>query len=205
MGRKKRIGVFISGRGSNFRAINEEIKKGGINGEIVVVISDNPDAKGLLYARQEGIPTHVFIKEKAEKRDDYFSRIMVKLEEYNLDLILLAGFMRVLSKNIINEYRNRIINIHPALLPSFPGVHAQKQALEYGVKISGCTVHFVDEGVDTGPIIIQRAVPVYDDDTEESLADRILEQEHKAFPEAVRLFCEDRLTVHGRRVYILEK
>lgn len=203
MDSKKRIGVFISGRGSNFRAINEEIKKGSINGKIVVVVSDNPEARGLVYARDEGIPFHVFIKKKEEKREDYFGRIMNKLKEYQLDLILLAGFMRVLSSNIINEYKNRIINIHPALLPSFPGVHAQKRALEYGVKVSGCTVHFVDEGVDTGPIIIQKTVQVYDDDTEETLADRILKQEHRAFPEAVRLFCENRLLIRGRKVIVI--
>ncbi len=200
---KKRIAVFISGRGSNFKSILDKVNEGYINGEIVVLISDNPDAKGLGYAVENNIPYKIFEFVKGIKRDIYFENIIEFLEDKDIDLILLAGFMRVLSQNIIRRYKNRIINIHPALLPSFPGTNAQKQAIEYGVKISGCTVHFVDEGVDTGPIIMQAAVKVFDNDTEESLAARILEQEHRIYPESVKLFCEDRLKVVGRKVLIV--
>ena len=199
---KKRLAVFISGRGSNFRAIAEQVKKGNINGDIVLVISDNSNANGLQYARENNFPTEVFEYNKDTDRDEYFKSIMDLIKSKKIDLIILAGFMRVLSPNIVNEYSNRIINIHPALLPSFPGTHAQKQALDYGVKMSGCTVHFVDNGVDTGPIIKQVAVDVKYDDTEDSLSDRILEKEHTIFPEAVKLFCENRLMVSGRRVEI---
>ena len=201
---KKKIAVFISGRGSNFKAILDAVIRGDINGQIEVVISDNPDAGGLLYARESGIKTAIFEFNKNIPRDSYFNNIIDFLEPYKIDLILLAGFMRVLSKNIINKYRNKIINIHPALLPSFPGTHAQRQALEYGVKVSGCTVHFVDEGVDTGPIIMQAAVEVKDDDTEESLSARILKHEHRIYPESVKLFCDDKLEIRGRRVIIRE-
>ncbi len=200
--RHKRIAVFLSGRGSNFRAIFEAVDEGRVNGNIDVVISDVFDAPGLSFARSQGIPCAVFQKSRNESRAEYFQKIIVELDRRKIDLIVLAGFMKVLSGNIIRRYRNRIINIHPALLPAFPGVHAQKQALDYGVKYSGCTVHFVDEGVDTGPIVIQEAVPVLEDDTEDTLSDRILAQEHKIFPRAVQLFCEERLEVKGRRVFI---
>ena len=202
--RKKSIAVFISGRGSNFRAIHEEIEKGSINGEIVALISDNPDAQGLRYGKEKGIEGSVFQWTRGEPRDRFFQGIMDYLDQRGVDLIVLAGFMLVLSKNIIERYRNRIVNIHPALLPSFPGEEAQRQAFEYGVKYSGCTVHFVDEGVDTGPIIQQRVVPVLDDDNAETLAARILVQEHQLFPEVVRLFCEDKLEIVGRRVLVKE-
>ncbi len=202
MPEKKRIAVFISGRGSNFKSILDHVQKGDINGEIVVVISDNPQAKGLDYARENNIHFRVFEFNRGVNRDKYFEEIVNYLEGFGVDLILLAGFMRVLSSNIIRRYKNRIINIHPALLPSFPGTHAQRQALEYGVKVSGCTVHFVDEGVDTGPIIIQEAVEVLDTDTEETLAARILEKEHIAYPRAVKLFCDNKLKIDGRRVFI---
>jgi len=197
-----RMAVFISGRGSNFMAIHREAEKGAIRGEIALVVSDDPQAPGLAYAREKGIEAAVFAKGKGEARADYFERVSSFLDEKKIDLIVLAGFMKVLSPNIVKKYRHRILNIHPALLPSFPGTHAQKQAIDYGVKWTGCTVHFVDEGVDTGPIILQQAVPVLEGDTEESLSERILEQEHRIFPEAVRLFCEGRLEVQGRRVRI---
>jgi phosphoribosylglycinamide formyltransferase-1 len=197
-----RIAVFLSGRGSNFMAIHRELERGAVRGIIAIVISDDPGARGLGYAREKGLETAVFVKEKGESRLDYFERISAVLEEKAIDLVVLAGFMKVLSPNIIKKYRYRILNIHPALLPSFPGTHAQKQAVDYGVKWSGCTVHFVDEGVDTGPVVLQEAVPVLEGDTEESLSDRILEREHRIFPEAVRLFCEGRLEVTGRRVRI---
>jgi phosphoribosylglycinamide formyltransferase-1 len=199
---KKRIAVFISGRGSNFMSIHGEIEKGNIHGEIVVLISDNPDAAGLAYAGEKGVECRVFPWQVP--RDRYFQDLMDFLEGKDIDLIVLAGFMRVLSANIIERYANRILNIHPALLPSFPGEEAQKKAFDYGVKFSGCTVHFVDEGVDTGPIIQQRVVPVLDEDDTETLAARILEQEHQLFPEVVRLFCNDQLEIIGRRVYIKE-
>jgi phosphoribosylglycinamide formyltransferase-1 len=200
--RQKRIAVFLSGRGSNFRAIFEAVEAGKVKGYVEVVISDTPDANGLSFARAQGIPCAVFQKSRNQSRTEYFEEIIEELDRRKIDLIVLAGFMKVLSSNIIRRYRNRIINIHPALLPAFPGVHAQKQALDYGVKYSGCTVHFVDEGVDTGPIVIQEAVPVLEDDTEDTLSDRILEQEHRIFPRAVQLFCEERLEVKGRRVFI---
>ncbi len=199
---KKKIAVFISGRGSNFIAILNEINKGTINGSIELVISDNPDAKGLLYARDNDIECAVFKKSKDCSRSDYFDKIISTLKARDIDLILLAGFMKVLSGNIVRAYRNRILNIHPALLPSFPGEQAQKQALEDGVKFSGCTVHIVDEGVDTGPIVLQETVPVLDDDTEEILSDRILEKEHIIYSRAVKLFCDDKLSITGRRVFI---
>ncbi len=199
---KKRIACCLSGRGSNFKAILESVKAEEIRGEIVLVVSDNPEAKGLSFARMNGIRSEAIVREKGEPRPEYFERIIKRLEECTVDLICLAGFMKVLSGNIVSRYRNRIINIHPALLPSFPGEEAQRQAVEYGVKVSGCTVHFVDEGVDTGPIILQETVPVLDGDTEEILAARILKKEHELFPRAVKLFCSDRLTVEGRYVRV---
>jgi len=198
----KNIAVFISGRGSNFLAILDAVKEGAINGKIDVVVSDNPNAQGLRFAAEHGIECAVFKKKKDEQRANYFTRISDFLHGRNIDLIVLAGFMKMLSSNIIQEYKNRILNIHPALLPSFPGEHAQKQALDYGVKFSGCTVHFIDEGVDTGPIILQEVVPVHETDTEETLAARILEREHIIFPRVVKLFCEDRIVLNGRHVYI---
>lgn len=198
----KKIAVFISGRGSNFKAIATEVNRGKINAVIDVVISDNPDAAGLKYAYEQEIEYAVFKKKKDQSRSDYFVEISEFLKRRKIDLIVLAGFMKVLSSNIIEEYRHRILNIHPALLPSFPGVHAQKQALEYGVKYSGCTVHFIDEGIDSGPIILQEVVPVFEDDTEDTLSARILEKEHTIYPNAVKLFCENRLIIEGRRVFI---
>jgi len=200
---KKSIAVFLSGRGSNFRAIFDAVEEGRVNGYIEVVVSDNPDAKGLSFARANGIRSAVFEKPRTENRTEYFDKIIEFLDGSTIDLIVLAGFMKVMSGRFIEKYRNRILNIHPALLPSFPGEHAQRQALDYGVKCSGCTVHFVDEGVDTGPIVLQETVPVREDDTEDSLSARILEQEHKIYPRAVQLFCEERLKVEGRRVLIL--
>jgi phosphoribosylglycinamide formyltransferase-1 len=201
---QKRIAVFISGRGSNFRSIYAEIVKKSIDGVIAAVISDNEDAKGLVFARENGLDFRVFPWKGSVSRTDYFNDIIDYLSDKDIDLIILAGFMIVLSQTFIHRYKNRIINIHPALLPSFPGVEAQRQALDYGVKFTGCTVHFVDEGVDTGPIIKQRVVPLLDGDDVESLSARILEQEHELFPEVVRLFCENRLVIEGRRVYITD-
>jgi phosphoribosylglycinamide formyltransferase-1 len=202
---RKRIAVFISGRGSNFKAILAEAKRGAINGDIVVVISDNAGAKGLQYAEENGIECKVLVKQGEDSRQSYFERIIQFLELRKIDLICLAGFMKILSKNIVEKYRNRILNIHPALLPSFPGENAQAQAVEHGVKFSGCTVHFVDEGVDSGPIVVQEVVPVMDDDTEQTLSARILKKEHQAYPLAVKLFCEGRLMITGRKVIRIEE
>ena len=163
------IAVFISGRGSNFLALLKNIEKGVLkNCQIAVVFSNNPNAKGLEYAAEAGIKTIVIPSKNRSDRVEYDKEIINALSEYNIDLICLAGYMRIVTEELVEAYKNKIINIHPALLPSFPGLHAQKQALDYGVKVSGCTVHFVDGGMDTGPIILQKTVPVYDNDTEDT-------------------------------------
>jgi phosphoribosylglycinamide formyltransferase-1 len=175
---------------------------GKIKAEVAAVISDNKDAFALDRARKAGIPAlHVNPKNFGSK-DEYERAILKLLEEHHVQLVCLAGYMRIVGKVILDAYPNRVINIHPALLPSFPGLHGQQQAWEYGVKYSGCTVHFVDEGMDTGPIIIQAVVPVFDDDTEDTLAARILEQEHIIYPEAIGLLAEGRLKINGRKVLI---
>ena len=200
------IAVFISGRGSNFLALLKNIEKGVLkNCQIAVVFSNNPNAKGLEYAAEAGIKTIVIPSKNRSDRVEYDKEIINALSEYNIDLICLAGYMRIVTEELVEAYKNKIINIHPALLPSFPGLHAQKQALDYGVKVSGCTVHFVDGGMDTGPIILQKTVPVYDNDTEESLSERILEQEHIAYTEAVALYAEGLLKIEGRKVIIGKK
>ena len=196
------IGVLASGRGTNLQAIIEAIKEGRIEGKIGIVISDNRDAFALKRAKQNNIETEYINFKSFKNREDYDKKIVECLKEKNVDLVVLAGYMRIISPYFIKMYKNRIMNIHPALLPSFPGLHAQKQAVEHGAKISGCTVHFVDEGVDSGPIILQKAVEVSDDDTEESLAERILKEEHQIYPQAIQLFSEDRLAIKGRRVFI---
>lgn len=200
---KLKIGVLVSGRGSNLQAIIDAIESGKVVATISIVISDNKDAYALLRAQKHGIKT-LFLEHKGEDkiREDYDRRIVAHLQQEGVELVILAGFMRILSPYFINAYRFRIMNIHPALLPSFPGLHAQRQALDYGVKISGATVHFVDEGCDTGPIILQAAVGVEDNDTEETLATRILEQEHKIYPQAIQLYAEGKLEVRGRKVRI---
>lgn len=200
------IAVFISGRGSNFLALLKNIEKGVLkNCRIAVVFSNNPNAKGLEYAAEAGIKTIVIPSKNRSDRVEYDKEIINALSEYNIDLICLAGYMRIVTEELVEAYKNKIINIHPALLPSFPGLHAQKQALDYGVKVSGCTVHFVDGGMDTGPIILQKTVPVYDNDTEDTLSARILEQEHTAYSEALSLYAAGRLKVSGRKVEILDK
>lgn len=200
------IAVFISGRGSNFLALLKNIEKGVLkNCQIAVIFSNNPNAKGLEYAAEAGIKTIVIPSKNRSDRVEYDKEIINALSEYNIDLICLAGYMRIVTEELVEAYKNKIINIHPALLPSFPGLHAQKQALDYGVKVSGCTVHFVDGGMDTGPIILQKTVPVYDNDTEDTLSARILEQEHTAYSEAVALYAAGRLKVSGRKVEILDK
>jgi phosphoribosylglycinamide formyltransferase 1 len=195
-----KIAVLVSGRGSNLQAIIDSIEKGYIkNAAINVVISNKANAYALERARNHGINT-VFLDPGEYDRDEYDRAILNVLNRYDTDLLLLAGYFRLLGNEIIQIYRNRIMNIHPSLLPAFKGLHAQKQAFEYGVKVAGCTVHFVDEGLDSGPIILQKCVPVLPGDTEETLTARILEQEHIIYPEAVRLFTEGKLKNEGRNV-----
>jgi phosphoribosylglycinamide formyltransferase-1 len=198
-----RIAVLVSGRGSNLQSVIDNIENGYITGAgIAVVISDVESAYALERARKHGINA-VFADPAAyPDRAGFEARITEIIDGFNADLVLLAGYMRLLSSDFVRKYKNRIINIHPALLPSFPGLHGQKQALDYGVKVAGCTVHFVDEGMDSGPIILQRCVPVVEGDTEDSLAERILREEHRIFPEAVKLYAEGRLDVRGRIVSI---
>ncbi len=196
------IGVLASGRGSNFQAIIDAIREGKLSAKIVVLITDNPRAFAIERACKYGIPHIVLNPADFASREAFYDRIAAELRDRRTELVVLAGFMRIVGRPLIAAFPNRIMNIHPALLPAFPGLHGQKQAVDYGVKISGCTVHFVDEGMDTGPIIIQAAVPVYHDDTEETLSERILKLEHKIYPEAIRLFSEGRLEVHGRIVRI---
>jgi phosphoribosylglycinamide formyltransferase-1 len=199
--RMKRVAVFASGRGTNLQALIEATKKGEIPAKIVLVITDREDAQALRRAAQNFIKAF-YLSPEGLTREAYDSLLLGFLQDNQIDLIALAGFMRILSPVLIRAYPNKILNIHPSLLPAFPGLHAQRQALEYGVKVTGCTVHLVDEEVDHGPIVIQRTVPVYDTDTEETLSARILEQEHIAYPEALKLLAEDRLIVQGRRVFI---
>jgi len=196
-----RLAVFASGRGSNFRALLEASRAGRLpQAEFVVLVSDKPDAKALDIAREYGVKALHVSPKNFESRDAYEQEILRCLRELKVEGICLAGYMRLVGKTILRAFPNRILNIHPALLPSFPGTHGHRDTLAYGVKVSGCTVHFVDEGVDTGPIIVQRSVEVLDDDTEETLAARILIQEHQAYPEAVDLLTRGLLDMEGRKV-----
>jgi phosphoribosylglycinamide formyltransferase-1 len=196
------IGVLASGRGSNLQSIIDSIESGYIKAEVRLLISDNPAAYALERAKKHGVECLVMEPRRFGSKELYFEAVAQELKKREVGLVVLAGFMRIVGKPLIAAFQNRIMNIHPALLPAFPGLHGQKQAIEYGVKISGCTVHFVDEGMDTGPVIIQAAVPVMDGDTEESLSERILTFEHKIFPEAIKLFSEGRLQIVGRRVRV---
>jgi phosphoribosylglycinamide formyltransferase-1 len=199
-----RIGVLASGRGSNFRALCEAWKKGAIpGGEFVALVSDKPDAKALEVAREFGVEAVTVSPKEFPSREAHEEAVIKALRDRKTDLVCLAGYMRILSPAFIQAFPNRILNIHPALLPSFPGLHGVRQAVEYGVKVSGATVHFVDAGCDTGPIVIQAAVSAAEDDTEETLAGRILKEEHRIYPEAVRLYCGGRLKTSGRRVRVL--
>lgn len=204
MPEKIRLGVLVSGSGTNLQSILDACREGRIDAEVVIVISNKPEAYALERARRAGVETMVLESKGFPTREDYDRELAKVLKSRNVELVILAGFMRIVTSALINEYPMRIMNIHPALLPSFPGLHAQRQALEYGVKFSGCTVHFVTETVDAGPIIIQAVVPVYENDTEESLRERILEQEHRIYPQAIQLFAEGRLKVEGRRVRIID-
>jgi len=197
---KLRLGVLASGRGSNLQSIMDAADSGKIKAEVAIVFSDNKDAFALERARKAGIPALHLNPRDFGSKDEYEKAVLKLLKEHGVQLVCLAGYMRIVGRVILGAFPNSVINIHPALLPAFPGLHGQQQAWDYGVKYSGCTVHFVDEGMDTGPIIIQAVVPVYDDDTEDTLAARILEQEHKIYPEAVGLFAEGRLKLNGRKV-----
>jgi len=200
---KKRIGVLISGRGSNFEALADSVARGRIpNAEIAIVVSNREDAPGLEIARVRGIPARA-IPSKGLERAAYDKLVVAALHEKNVDLVCLAGYMRLLSPYFVNAFSGHILNIHPSLLPAFPGLESQRQALEHGVKFSGCTVHFVDENLDAGPIVLQAVVPVEDNDTPETLAARILGEEHRIYSEAVRLVLEGRVRIEGRRVRIM--
>jgi phosphoribosylglycinamide formyltransferase-1 len=201
--KKGRVAVLLSGRGSNFEAIYQNSIQPDSNFEVIVVISDKKDARGLERAREFGLNAFHVSPKKLKPKEVYEGKILEILKVHDVELICLAGYMRIVGETLLSAYEGRMINIHPALLPSFPGLHGQKQALDYGVKVSGCTVHFVDPGVDTGPIILQKSVEVKEEDTEESLSQRILKQEHLLYSKAVTLFFENRLQIQGRRVIIL--
>jgi phosphoribosylglycinamide formyltransferase 1 len=200
-----KLGVLISGNGSNLQSIIDHIEKGSLKAVIKIVISNNPDAYGITRAKKHGIPVVVLKNGDFKNKEEFDLELIRILESKCVDLVILAGFMRIITPTLLKAFHQKIMNIHPALLPSFPGIHGQKQALEYGVKISGCTVHFVDEGVDTGPIILQNAVQVFDDDTEETLAARILTEEHRIYPKAIQLFAEGKIEIKGRKVRIHTK
>jgi phosphoribosylglycinamide formyltransferase 1 len=201
--KKVKIGVLVSGRGSNLQAIIDNIEKGSLSAELAVVISDKADAYALERARKHAIPgIHVSAKGYQGRRDEYDALLVNELLKRNAEIVVLAGFMRIITPTLLKAFPHRVLNIHPALLPSFPGLHVQKAAIEHGAKFSGCTVHFVDEGMDTGPIIIQAVVPILDHDTEDTLSARILQQEHKIYSRAIQLFAEGRLRIEGRRVLV---
>ena len=198
------IGVLASGRGTNLQAIIDSKEKGALNISIGVVISDKPSAKALEIAKEYEIPAICVDRKQCDSQKDFEEKIVSELKKHNVSLVVLAGFMRILSPYFVQEFKERIINIHPSLLPSFPGKNAHEQVIAYGAKVSGCTIHFVDEGMDSGPIILQEAIPVLDNDTEDSLAKRILYLEHTLYPKAISLVLEDKLKIVGRKVIIKE-
>ena len=200
--KKKNIAVLISGHGTNLQSIIDHIKAGKLKCNLAVVISNKEDAYGLKRAKKAKIPAY-FIDHKDIPREEHEKKIIEILKKYKIDLVVLAGYMRILTPYFLREYKNRIINIHPALLPSFPGTDGYGDTWRYGCKVGGCTIHFVDEGVDTGPIILQKTNPIKETDTLESFKKRGLKIEHQAFPEAIKLFCEGRLKVEERKVKIL--
>ena len=200
----KNVAILLSGRGSNFMALADAIDRGEIPARIVAVISNREEAPGLEHARTRGYPT-AFVSSRGRPRDEFDGEVVARLEEAGAEIVCLAGFMRLLSPLFVRHFPMRVLNIHPSLLPAFPGLHAQEQAVAWGSKVSGCTVHFVDEELDHGPVILQRTVPVLDDDDEESLSARILEVEHQVYPEALRLICQDQIRVAGRRVVRLDE
>jgi len=202
MVKKVSIGVLVSGSGSNLQSLIDHSEQGVLDAEIRIVVSNNPHAFALERCRKHGIPTAVVDHREFVSREVFDGRLIDILKAAGVELVLMAGFMRVLSRDFFRSFPMRVMNIHPALLPAFPGMHVQRKAVEYGVKFSGCTVHFAEEGVDTGPIIIQADVPVYDEDDAESLAARILKQEHRIYPQAVQFYAEGRIECEGRRVRI---
>jgi len=201
----KRIAVLASGNGSNFQAIIDHVREGAIPARIVRLITDNPGAYSIERAVHAGIEVRVVDFRSFSNRSDYDEKLEKAMDETGADLFVLAGYMRLLNDKTAAKFAGKMINIHPSLLPSFAGLHAQRQAIEYGVKVAGCTVHFVDEGMDSGPIIVQRVVDVAETDDADSLAKKIIEHEHQALPYAVQLFCEERLRINGRLVHIREK
>lgn len=201
--RKTVLGVLVSGRGSNLQAILDAINAGRLVAKIGLVISDNPEANALRKVAGTGVPTAVIERGKFTTKQEFEAAIIAQLDLHHVELVVLAGFLRILSPQFINLFPARIMNIHPALLPAFPGLDAQKQALDYGVKVSGATVHFVDEGMDSGPIVLQESVPVETDDTVATLSERILHLEHRIYVRAIRLYCEGRINIEGRAVRIL--
>jgi len=202
---KKRIAVFASGFGSNLQALIDYNNKHGLNGDIVLVFSNNKDAFALVRAKKNNIKAVFMDPTRYSSREKYDSKIIEMLEEEKIDLVVLAGYMLLLSQEFVRKFKNKILNIHPTLLPSFKGTHGIKDAYRYGVKVTGVTVHFVDEDLDSGPIILQEAFPIDPDDSVEELEEKIHKVEHKIYPEAVKYFCEDRLEIDGRRVKILNR
>ncbi len=196
-----KIGVLASGRGTDFQSIVDAVERGDLEVDIAVMICNNKDALVIERAKKHGIPW-LYIDHRDKSREEFEREVVRALRERGVELVVFAGFMRIVTSYLIREFRNRIINIHPSLLPSFPGTHAQKDAVDWGVRVSGCTIHFVDESVDGGPIIFQRAVPVRPEDTPEALANRILEEEHRVLPFVIRLISEGRVRVDGRKVFI---
>lgn len=200
---KLSLGILASGRGSNFAAIARACRQGEIDAEVKVLLSDNPGARALELARETGTPAFLIDPAAFPNREAYDAALVDRLQQYGVDLVALAGYMRLVTPVLLAAFPRRVINIHPSLLPAFPGLEAQRQAFEYGVKVTGCTVHFVDEGVDTGPIIAQVPVPVRPADTAETLADHILVEEHKLYPRVIQLIAEGRVRMEGRRVIII--
>ena len=201
---KEILGVLCSGRGTNLQSILAAVESGDISAPVGVVLTDKPDAKALERAEKAGIPHFCVDRKQYADKQTFEEALVEKLREHGVTLVILAGFMRILSPYFVHAFPGRILNIHPSLLPSFGGAHAHRDVLAYGVKVSGCTIHFVDEGMDSGPIILQTAVPVLDSDDEDTLAARVLEQEHKLYPKAISLFLNGKLKIEGRKVRILE-
>ncbi len=199
---RTRVGILISGRGSNMVSLVDAMRDGRVDGEPAVVISNVAEAKGLALARERGVATAVVSHREVKPREAHERKVLEILREHRVEIVCLAGYMRLLSPTLIGAFRHRILNIHPALLPAFPGLDAQRQALEHGVKVTGCTVHLVDEECDHGPIVLQAVVPVLEDDDVETLSARILEQEHRIYPAALALLCQGRVSIEGRRARI---
>lgn len=200
----KNVAILLSGRGTNFIALSDAIGAGQIPARLALVVSDRADAPGLRHAKDRQYKT-AHVASTGQDREAFDRSVANELQKANIDIVCLAGFMRLLSPYFVRQYPRRILNIHPSLLPAFPGLHAQRQALEWGVKVTGCTVHFVDEELDHGPIILQRAVPVLEDDTEKTLSARILQHEHEIYSQALKLVCEERIRIEDRRTWLSEE